>query len=178
MEDSNDSSINRPPLAAVSIPNKSVEIKETRSPLVQKESPILVQPTVNNTINKPMHTNIANNTINNPINNPITSSVNNSISNPINNPIDNPINNPINNRINNPGHNTSISSFILPSLNEIPDKSGNLPRFDSEQTKSILELVENRLSYQDDAIFEIKEDLQNLQVEMIRQFYIQMVKVI
>ena len=40
---------------------------------------------------------------------------------------------------------------------------------------SLVEMIESRLSLQDEAIFDIKEDIQNLHVEVIRQFMIQIV---
>lgn len=42
----------------------------------------------------------------------------------------------------------------------------------------LVELIENRLNLQDEAIFELKEDVQNLHVELIRQFMIQIVSYI
>ena len=51
----------------------------------------------------------------------------------------------------------------------------NIRGLDNQESRNVLELIEQRLNYQDDAIFEVKDDIQNLQVEMIRQFMIQMV---
>ncbi|OMJ91931.1 hypothetical protein SteCoe_5355 [Stentor coeruleus] len=49
-----------------------------------------------------------------------------------------------------------------------------IERTDASDFRNVVELVEKRLNSQDDAIFELREDIQNLHVELIRQFTIQL----
>ena len=78
--------------------------------------------------------------------------------------------------------NGGINNRRAPSNEAIDNYEANhnteLLDLNTPNSKNVLELVEKRLNYQDDEIFEIKEDIQNLHVEMIRQFMIQMVRII
>lgn len=53
-----------------------------------------------------------------------------------------------------------------------------IERTDASDFRNVVELVEKRLNSQDDSIFELREDIQNLHVELIRQFTIQLVRII
>lgn len=85
-------------------------------------------------------------------------------------------------RVNNNGGTLAATSQILKKESETfkkiaeePEIEINIRALDNSEGRSALEMIEKRLDYQDDAIFEVKEDIQNLQIEMIRQFMIQMV---
>jgi WD40 repeat protein len=47
---------------------------------------------------------------------------------------------------------------------------------DLRSNRELMEMFESRLNIQDEVIFDLKEDVQNLHVEMIRQFMIQIVR--
>lgn len=61
---------------------------------------------------------------------------------------------------------------------EVGNGLGESDRNDLGKRSGLVELIENRLNLQDEAIFELKEDVQNLHVEVIRQFMIQIVNFI
>lgn len=84
---------------------------------------------------------------------------------------------PLNNKTEVNNH-TPTSPAVTPKTNNSPIRMFSSTLLENDQSKTVLELVESRLNLQDDAIFEIKEDIQNLHVEIIRQFMIQIVNFI